>query len=105
MQKDEAADGGLHDFLDTALCLRIFVGVAGGLVYEEGLFSGAGVVGVVCFKPLLKRLYRHVMYEQIAPGGGLLSNVFIIATVFRYGYSFYSRRRWFVSPDYVNALW
>ena len=54
LQIDEAADGGLHDFVNTALCLRIFVGVAGGFVYEEGLFSGAGVVGVVCFKPLLK---------------------------------------------------
>ena len=104
LQEDESADGGFEGLLDAALLLLVPICITEGLVYEEGLFPEIFSVCIICFEPLAESPGRHVLQEEVAPGGGLLGWVAPYG-MFSLGCSFYFRSRRSVSPDNVDALW
>lgn len=74
--------------------------VAHGAVYKA--FGAEVALYVATVQPLFKSLNRHVLYVNVAPWQGpLVTVVSLLAS----GYISHSRDRFFVSPDYVDALW
>ena len=104
LQEDESADGGFEGLLDAALLLLVPICITEGLVYEERLFPEIFPVCIICFEPLAESPGRHVLQEEVAPGGGLLGWVAPSYGMFALGCSFYFRSRRSVSPDNVDAV-
>ena len=105
LQEYESADGWLEGLLHAALLLLVPICITEGLVYEVGLFPEIFSVCIIRFEPLAESPGRHVLQEEVAPGGGLLGWVAPSYGMFALGCSFYFRSRRSVSPDNVDALW